>query len=76
MPNTENESLNQAAKNYLENDGTRCPFCGSKKIRAYSPDVDGATVWISVDCEDCKKEWEDQYQLIGFTHNDNFHPND
>jgi hypothetical protein len=51
---------------YLEANGTRCPFCDSSRINSDAIQVEGISAWADVGCDDCLKSWTDKYALIGF----------
>lgn len=51
-------------KEYLENFGTRCPFCDSENIESFDWDYGTGEVWSRVRCNDCKEKWVDVYRLI------------
>ena len=45
-----------------------CPWCGSENIRVVSQmEVDVTIAWRSVKCDDCGREWQDEYSLIGIS---------
>lgn len=53
-------------REYIANSGNRCPHCGSFSIEAPDcPEVEGAAAHQRVVCNDCGKEWNDLYTLIG-----------
>ena len=50
---------------YVENDGVTCPVCDSKNIEgnsSFDPNVN--FVIQSVRCNECGKEWTDEYKLV------------
>lgn len=49
---------------YVEQDGNTCPFCLSHNVQ--SGPVSPTFCRAEVSCEDCRKEWYDVYQLIGY----------
>jgi uncharacterized Zn finger protein len=51
---------------YLETDGTVCPFCGSDNITADYFDEEG--VYRIVNCLACGEYWKDIYQLVGISY--------
>lgn len=52
-------------KEYLENFGTRCPFCGSEDITAGDWDFGIGENWSRVYCNACGERWTDVYRLTG-----------
>jgi transcription elongation factor Elf1 len=52
-------------KEYLENFGTECPFCGSEDISTFDWDFGIGEVWSRVRCYECKEVWIDVYKLTG-----------
>ena len=51
---------------YLNAGGNICPRCGSDAISAGILEADSNIAWCSVECDDCKFEWRDLYQLTGY----------
>ena len=52
---------------YVNNGGSRCPFCGSEVLEGlYAPVVEEGTAYQEVTCFDCESKWRDEYKLIGF----------
>lgn len=57
---------------YLANKGSNCPYCGGDDITFGSLEVyDDGTVCQYRCCNACGKEWDDQYDLVGFHDLDN-----
>jgi len=52
---------------YLYNSGALCPFCDSSNIEAQNLEMDGAQAWSDCTCNDCQKEWKDEYTLTGYS---------
>jgi hypothetical protein len=52
-------------KNYLENGGNKCPYCGSENISGGHFETDSNEAWQPVSCDDCGREWSDLYRLVG-----------
>jgi predicted nucleic-acid-binding Zn-ribbon protein len=52
---------------YLKHGGSKCIACGSKNIEGGSLEMDGASAWCVVDCNDCGASWKDVYKLSGWT---------
>ena len=57
-------------KEYLQADGRRCPYCGSKDIDAESFNSGGDQAWQRIDCRDCDKSWHDIYTLTDMEEGD------
>lgn len=55
----------QQKKEYIANDGTKCPYCGSIHIQCEGHDIDGPTALFYTTCTDCGKTWTDIYTLTG-----------
>lgn len=51
---------------YLDEGGTRCPFCGSHDITGDDVNIDAGSAWQDVFCNDCSSEWQDTYTLTGY----------
>lgn len=51
---------------YRELGGGRCPYCHSDNITGDAIEVDGSIAWQPVSCDDCGKDWEENYSLIGY----------
>lgn len=51
---------------YIDEGGTRCPFCGSHNIEGQEVNIDAGTAWQDVHCNDCPEEWQDTYTLTGY----------
>lgn len=60
----------EAIKNYIENGGYSCPFCGSGEIEAYNYDWDEAGAYSDVKCHTCGKVWTDVYKLVEITYDE------
>ena len=52
---------------YVQSGGQYCLFCGSDNLDAATVEADGATAYSNVFCNDCKKEWTDEYKLVAVT---------
>lgn len=50
---------------HLESQGTQCPKCGSKAIKASQPpeQLDKATVTVAMFCATCGARWINHYSL-------------
>lgn len=53
----------EEVEEYLETDGSICPFCKSDNITTGS--FNGEGVYQDVICLDCGEYWKDIYQLVG-----------
>ena len=51
---------------YVYKQGAVCPVCGSANLTVDNMDVDGAEGSQPVSCDDCGREWTDNYQLTGY----------
>ena len=51
---------------YLDNCGTKCPYCGSHDITGGAVQIEAGSAWQDVICNSCDKEWQDTYTLTGF----------
>ncbi len=58
-------------KEYLENFGTRCPFCDTESIRGGEWDFGIGEFWQRCYCDDCGERWTDVYRLTGVEQYDN-----
>ena len=54
---------------YLETEGERCPFCGSRDLDSPDDTVDGDSYMRGVTCRRCGKTWCDHFKLTGFSVN-------
>jgi len=52
---------------YVDQSGALCPFCGSSNVEAQNLEMDGACAWSDCTCNDCNKEWKDEYALTGYS---------
>ena len=50
-------------RDYIDNFGTRCPYCDSEEIEGGSWDLGVGQFWQNIVCHTCKKEWTDIYTL-------------
>lgn len=53
-------------KEYVEKDGSVCPFCGSTKLEGGHFDAHAGGISQKIKCLSCERIWYDEYQLIGF----------
>ena len=53
---------------YVERGGNECPHCRSRDITTKdNGELDGSRYVVGVICQDCGREWEDIYRLIGWS---------
>jgi hypothetical protein len=55
----------EMVRDYVDCQGTHCPFCHSSEIEAGKVEADGASAWSPVTCNECGKEWQDVFFLGG-----------
>ena len=53
----------EKAKQYLEQRGSTCPFCGSWDIAGGSMNFEAGEIAQSVSCHKCGELWVDVYKL-------------
>ena len=54
-------------RQYIQSDGTLCPFCGSASIEGLAGvEVDARTARQEMGCGECGRFWHDLYQLVGY----------
>jgi len=53
----------QKAKQYLEQRGSLCPFCGSWEIEGGSMNFEAGEIAQRVSCHKCGEMWVDVYKL-------------
>lgn len=54
---------NENAKQYFNNHGVVCPYCGSHKIDAQRPDTGDDMIWRKCYCLACENGWVEEYSL-------------
>ncbi len=54
-------------KAYLEDGGSRCPFCESNDLATSSWSGYRRECWYDVECENCGEEWVALMHLTGVT---------
>ena len=54
-------------KTYIEND-SRCPWCNSSNIFGFQFKFEERLIYQSIECNDCKAEWEDEYTITGISY--------
>lgn len=52
---------------YLDDSGTRCPFCGSDAVYAGNTHLRKGGLDQEINCGECQTTWYDQYTLTGYT---------
>jgi len=52
--------------NEYTQDPSLCPFCNSDNVEAGYLETDGNSAWQRITCLDCRKEWNDLYDLVGY----------
>lgn len=52
---------------YLDEGGTRCPFCGSDAVYAGNTHLRKGGLDQEVNCGECQSTWYDQHTLTGYT---------
>ena len=57
----------EAIDKYIEQGGVVCPYCGSANLDAGSFQSDSHGAWQSINCENCDKEWFDEYEMVAIT---------
>jgi transcription elongation factor Elf1 len=62
------KTTKQLEQQYLKNPNI-CPFCGSSNISADRPETDYNQVTINVDCDNCNKNWVEEFKMTGATFN-------
>jgi hypothetical protein len=58
------------AKEYLEQRGLACPFCGSWDIEGGSMDFDAGEIAQRISCHKCHERWTDIYKLAAIVNSD------
>lgn len=51
------------AKQYLEQRGRSCPFCGSWDIEGGSMSFEAGEIAQRISCHKCQEQWTDVYKL-------------
>ena len=51
-------------KDYVESDGTICPFCGSYDLYGGDRNTEFGVHTQNITCLSCHKEWTDVYKLV------------
>ena len=53
---------------YVKKSGSRCPYCNPTNVFAVGGiDADGPIGWQDIRCDDCLKEWVDEFRLVGMS---------
>jgi len=58
------------AKEYLEQHGLACPFCGSWDIEGGSMDFEAGEIAQRISCHACNEQWTDVYKLVAVADSD------
>ena len=56
----------QTNQQYIDNGGTKCPYCNSHDIEGREVNIDAGSAWQDVICHQCGQEWQDTYTLTGY----------
>ena len=62
-------SANQSPRTneqYVKNNGSQCPVCGSEDVEGHAFDVQGPRATQERTCLECGAGWDDVYQLTGY----------
>lgn len=59
-------------RDYIRSAGSHCPHCKSQSITASHFESDVSSAWQPVRCDDCGKEWNDVYKLVGIEDADDY----
>ena len=51
---------------YLQRDGSVCPYCGSCDIEGGDPDYAGPIITYVATCNDCRLRWEVVYKMVSY----------
>jgi formate dehydrogenase maturation protein FdhE len=60
----------EKAKEYLEQRGLACPFCGSWDIEGDSMDFEAGEIAQRISCHECNEQWTDVYKLAAVADSD------
>jgi len=60
----------EEAKEYLEQRGLACPFCGTWDIEGGSMDFDAGEIAQRISCHQCSEQWTDVYKLAAVADSD------
>ena len=60
------ESKILTSKQYVEKEGSHCPYCLSMDITTPRPGTSGTEIYVECRCETCKATWTDEYALAGY----------
>lgn len=55
------------SEEYAARAGGCCPFCMSHDITGGASNFDSNVAWMNVRCNECGKEWADEYILTGYS---------
>jgi hypothetical protein len=54
-----------AVREYVNDGGGHCPFCGGDRLSSGDADAQEASAWLDVACKDCGVAWRDSFALVG-----------
>jgi len=60
----------EAIQSYVETGGMDCPYCGSNDLECGRMDIYSHGASQPCSCNQCGKEWTDDYSLTGITEDD------
>jgi len=62
----------QQRDTYLQDGGSRCPFCGSQSMKSEIVQYDRlqGVIEVEVECMKCKKDWFDLFTLSNILDSD------
>jgi DNA-directed RNA polymerase subunit RPC12/RpoP len=52
---------------YVNEGGSKCPFCGDKRLDADTFQFDTAQAWRKITCTRCDRWWDETYILEGWS---------
>lgn len=53
-------------KEYVEDEGAKCPVCKSTQIEGDAIDISGKNAYQPCGCNDCGASWMSEYVLTGY----------
>jgi hypothetical protein len=54
-------------RDYIENGGSNCIYCQSDDLEGGFVEIDSATAYQPIRCNNCAGSWDDRYELTGVT---------
>lgn len=69
-PIQEKEEVDPKVEYYLQNSGLRCPHCKTSCISAQDIDYNDSSIYQHVICEECGRQWTDEFELTGVDFDD------